>query len=85
MDEIVKHRPGIFKQSNKAHKTGRHRSKGLIDKDTKGLFTVCLQYYVKCMWLQLKCRLYGDTRGLIDYSVNYLTLYCRFIVRTKAR
>ena len=38
MDEGVKHRPGIYKQSNKVHKTGRHRSKGLIHKDTKGVF-----------------------------------------------
>ena len=38
MSEVVKHRPGIYKQSNKAHKTGRHRSKGLIHKDTKGMF-----------------------------------------------
>lgn len=30
------HRPGIFKQQNKSHKTGRHRSKGEIQKSTKG-------------------------------------------------
>ena len=30
------HRPGAFKQQNKTHKTGRHRSKGQLDKDTKG-------------------------------------------------
>ena len=38
MDAAVKHRPGIFKQTNKTHKTGRHRSKGIIHKDTKGMF-----------------------------------------------
>lgn len=30
------HRPGPLKQSNKSHKTGRHRSKGAIDKALKG-------------------------------------------------
>lgn len=30
------HRPGAFKQVNKAHKTGRHRSKGSISSDVKG-------------------------------------------------
>ncbi|XP_006823486.1 pre-rRNA-processing protein TSR1 homolog [Saccoglossus kowalevskii] len=35
-DSEHSHRPGIFKQKNKSHKTGRHRSKGIIDKDTKG-------------------------------------------------
>ncbi|XP_033337564.2 tsr1 ribosome assembly factor [Megalopta genalis] len=30
------HRPGAFKQTNKAHKTGRHRSKGSISSDVKG-------------------------------------------------
>lgn len=30
------HRPGPYKQSNKAHKTGRHRSKGQIDAAVKG-------------------------------------------------
>ncbi|CAK9816097.1 Pre-rRNA-processing protein TSR1 homolog [Anthophora plagiata] len=30
------HRPGVFKQVNKAHKTGRHHSKGSISSDAKG-------------------------------------------------
>ncbi|XP_017880075.1 pre-rRNA-processing protein TSR1 homolog [Ceratina calcarata] len=30
------HRPGAFKQSNKPHKTGRHRSKGSISGEVKG-------------------------------------------------
>ncbi|OAD58581.1 Pre-rRNA-processing protein TSR1 like protein [Eufriesea mexicana] len=30
------HRPGAFKQINKSHKTGRHRSKGSISSDAKG-------------------------------------------------
>ncbi|XP_014601406.1 PREDICTED: pre-rRNA-processing protein TSR1 homolog isoform X2 [Polistes canadensis] len=30
------HRPGAFKQTNKAHKTGRHRSKGVINNEVKG-------------------------------------------------
>lgn len=32
----VAHRAGVLKQKNKAHKTGRHRSKGVIDNDQKG-------------------------------------------------
>lgn len=32
------HRAGSLKQTNKKHKTGRHRSKGAIDNDQKGLF-----------------------------------------------
>lgn len=30
------HRPGCFKQQNKSHKSGRHRSKRAIDKEHKG-------------------------------------------------
>lgn len=32
----IAHRAGVLKQKNKAHKTGRHRSKGVIDNDQKG-------------------------------------------------
>lgn len=32
----VRHRPGAFKQQNKSHKTGRHRSKGEIHDQNKG-------------------------------------------------
>lgn len=35
MSEVF-HRPGPLKQSNKAHKTGRHRSKGAIENALKG-------------------------------------------------
>lgn len=31
-----KHRPGAFKQANKLHKTGRHRSKSSISSEVKG-------------------------------------------------
>ncbi|XP_067864676.1 pre-rRNA-processing protein TSR1 homolog [Heptranchias perlo] len=34
------HRPGSFKQSNKTHKTGRHRSKGGLERDSKGRVSV---------------------------------------------
>lgn len=30
------HRPGLLKQTNKSHKTGRHRSKGAIASEQKG-------------------------------------------------
>ncbi|XP_050307223.1 pre-rRNA-processing protein TSR1 homolog [Anthonomus grandis grandis] len=36
LDEQQVHRPGAFKQANKAHKHGRHRSKGSISVATKG-------------------------------------------------
>lgn len=32
------HRSGPLKQTNKSHKTGRHRSKGAIDNELKGKF-----------------------------------------------
>lgn len=32
----VRHRPGVWKQQNKAHKHGRHRTKGEIDAANKG-------------------------------------------------
>ncbi|XP_064606334.1 pre-rRNA-processing protein TSR1 homolog [Liolophura sinensis] len=35
-----RHRPGTLKQQNKAHKHGRHRSKGKLEKDTKGRVSV---------------------------------------------
>ena len=30
------HRPGPLKQSNKTHNTGRHKSKGALDKINRG-------------------------------------------------
>lgn len=36
IDKQDKHRAGAFKQSNKLHKTGRHRSKGSIENEVKG-------------------------------------------------
>ncbi|XP_072326117.1 pre-rRNA-processing protein TSR1 homolog [Scyliorhinus torazame] len=34
------HRPGTFKQPNKQHKTGRHRSKGGLERDSRGRVNV---------------------------------------------
>ena len=34
------HRPGAFKQQNKSHKTGRHRSKGQLEKSNKGTYVL---------------------------------------------
>ncbi|XP_078404437.1 pre-rRNA-processing protein TSR1 homolog [Cetorhinus maximus] len=34
------HRPGAFKQPNKQHKTGRHRSKGSLERDSRGRVSV---------------------------------------------
>lgn len=30
------HRPGIYKQKNKVHKHGKHRTKGEIERENKG-------------------------------------------------
>ena len=30
------HRPGVFKQKNKGHKHGKHRTKGEIERENKG-------------------------------------------------
>lgn len=35
------HRPGVFKQTNKEHKHGRHRSKSSISNDSKGITLIC--------------------------------------------
>lgn len=37
-EDQQRHRPGVFKQQNKIHKTGRHRSKGSICTAAKGIF-----------------------------------------------
>jgi len=49
------HRPGALKQQNKAHKHGRHRSKGAIDNAMKGigmtgwlLCVICSVFIVNC-------------------------------------
>ncbi|XP_076105555.1 pre-rRNA-processing protein TSR1 homolog [Mytilus galloprovincialis] len=34
------HRPGVFKQQNKGHKHGKHRSKGSLERETKGKVNV---------------------------------------------
>ena len=44
------HRPGALKQTNKTHKTGKHRSKGEIDNLNKGInlsrFSFIIFFYV---------------------------------------
>lgn len=40
-DVQQQHRPGALKQQNKSHKHGKHKSKGQLDKDTKGKYTAC--------------------------------------------
>ena len=39
---IEAHRPGAFKQQNKTHKTGRHRSNSKINKDAKGYICIII-------------------------------------------
>lgn len=41
IDKGIAHRPGAFKQSNKEHKHGRHRSKGALTALNKGIFRLC--------------------------------------------
>lgn len=36
------HRSGQLKQRNKEHKTGRHRTKGQLDREFKGEFLECM-------------------------------------------
>lgn len=55
----IKHRPGALKQTNKAHKTGRHRSKGAINLAAKGtivkVFAInCFSIYKQLKFLRLK-------------------------------
>lgn len=38
IDKGIAHRPGVFKQTNKEHKHGRHRSKSSISSSAKGKF-----------------------------------------------
>ena len=38
MDSNSAHRAGAFKHPNKSHKTGRHRSKGSVQKSAQGYF-----------------------------------------------
>ena len=45
MEKQVTHRPGVFKQPNKTHKTGRHRSKGDILKTNKGGKDTFIYFY----------------------------------------
>ena len=39
------HRPGNLKQSNKPHNSGRHRSKGMIHAEAKGIFNLYTYFY----------------------------------------
>lgn len=38
IEKGIAHRPGVFKQTNKEHKHGRHRSKSSISSSAKGKF-----------------------------------------------
>lgn len=37
------HRPGVYKQKNKVHKHGKHRTKGEIERENKGKVHLELQ------------------------------------------
>lgn len=43
------HRPGALKQQNKSHKHGKHKSKGQLDKETKGKKT-SIVFVQKLSW-----------------------------------
>ena len=36
-DKQQVHRPGVFKQQNKSHKHGKHRSKGSLERENRGI------------------------------------------------
>lgn len=38
------HRPGIYKQKNKQHKHGKHRTKGEVERENKGN-SGCLRFF----------------------------------------
>ena len=42
------HRPGALKQQNKSHKHGKHRSKGQLDRDVKGIQCTTVYIAVLC-------------------------------------
>jgi hypothetical protein len=49
------HRSGLFKQKNKAHKTGNHRSKGAVEKVNRGRIEKKVDFiFVKGLILKLK-------------------------------
>lgn len=50
------HRAGALKQKNKAHKTGRHRSKGAIDNELKGAYYRFENIYL-CICRSKKCEI----------------------------
>lgn len=49
------HRAGPLKQANKKHKTGRHRSKGMLDTETRGksLIKTLIPVHNQCLTLSL--------------------------------
>lgn len=40
------HRPGIYKQKNKVHKHGKHRTKGEIERENKGEPGSVMKFYL---------------------------------------
>ncbi|XP_066581384.1 pre-rRNA-processing protein TSR1 homolog isoform X2 [Prorops nasuta] len=58
------HRPGALKQVNKAHKTGRHRSKGSISNEVKG------KTNVKALTKRFKKELSKDARRLQSMQIR---------------
>lgn len=64
-----RHRPSALKQQNKAHKHGRHKSKGVLDNETKGNFiTSTCMFSCDVLFVFILCRF---TSGKI--SVKSLT------------
>lgn len=41
------HRPGVYKQKNKQHKHGKHRTKGEIGRENKGMFNEFIHKYTR--------------------------------------
>lgn len=63
------HRPGVYKQKNKGHKHGKHRTKGEIERENKG--TQCsLPAGVTCVMLAGGCG-YGSANTRVEFSSQF--------------
>lgn len=65
------HRPGALKQTNKTHKTGRHRSKGSINALAKGT----LQIFIKHVNVTIQTNLNKIQRVCVHRYDKYLQFF----------
>ena len=67
-----RHRPGALKQQNKVHKTGRHRSKGQLNKSNKGAH-YCL---ISCIDKRKFTEIFGLSQHMIFPRAILMILSC---------